>query len=105
MKKTLRISFSLCFVLLLSFSVQAQQLKVSGVVRDTSGNGVPAVTITIKGQASAKALTDSKGLYSINVPNNKSVLVFTSVGFMPTEKKVGDHTNIDVSLTPGTGNV
>ena len=105
MKKTLRISFSLCFVLLLSFSVQAQQLKVSGVVRDTSGNGVPAVTITIKGQASAKALTDSKGLYSINVPNNKSVLVFTSVGFMPTEKKVGDHTNIDVSLTPGTSNL
>ena len=107
MKKTLRIVFSLLFLLLstASFRAVAQQIKVSGVVKDTSGNGVPAVTITIKGQTSAKSITDSKGQYTINVPNAKSVLVFTSVGFMPTEKKVGDHTNIDVSMVPGTSNL
>ena len=107
MKKTLRIVFSLFIVLFVmsQANVNAQQIKVSGIVKDTAGIGIPGVSIAIKGQATIGGITDAKGHYSINVPNAKSTLVFTSVGFMTTESKVGNHTNIDVNLTPGTSNL
>ncbi len=107
MKKTVFVVLSLFIVLFFtsSLSVYAQQVKVSGFVRDTAGLGVPGVSVAIKGQGNIGAITDAKGHYSINVPNAKTVLVFTSVGFMNTEVKVGNHTNIDVNLTPGTSNL
>ena len=106
MKKTLRIVISLFFVLLLSFSsrLQAQQLKVSGYVRDTTGLGLPGIEVKLKGVATTVALTDEKGHYSVNVPNGKSVLIFSGL-HMLAEEKVGNRTNIDVSLTPGSSSL
>ena len=106
MKKTLRIVISLFFVLLLSFSsrLQAQQLKVSGYVRDTTGLGLPGIEVKVKGVATTVALTDEKGHYSVSVPNGKSVLIFSGL-HMLAEEKVGNRTNIDVSLTPGSSSL
>ena len=107
MKKTLCFIFSFSFFLISCFLVnaQAQTLKVSGVVKDSIGGGIPAVTVTIKGQTSASTLTDSKGFYTVTVPSAKTVLVFSSVGYLPAEAKVGNHTSIDIKLTAGTSNL
>jgi TonB-linked SusC/RagA family outer membrane protein len=87
--------FLLLFYLALSTGVLAQQRKLSGKV--TSGDSVlSAVTVTIKGTGTATQ-TDAKGAFSLNAPNNAS-LIFSSVGFVTQEVKTGNQATIDVQL-------
>ncbi len=105
-KRLLFVSVCCLFLLFLFSSVHAQQsLKVSGIVKDTSGVGVPGVSISIKGQTTICGITDNKGEYSVKVPSAKTILVFSSMGFMNAEEKVGNHTKIDVKLVAGTSNL
>ena len=69
----------LIFLQFFSLHVFAQQ-TVTGSVKDESGNALPGVTVSLKGQI-VTAKTDVDGTYSIKVPALKSVLVFTSIGF------------------------
>jgi len=106
MKITRCIVFSLFFLVLLSFNLkaQAQQLKVSGTVKDTTGLGLPGIEVKIKGLATTATVTDEKGHYSVSVPNGKAVLIFSGL-HMLAEEKVGNRTNIDVSLIPGSSSL
>ena len=106
MKKTSRIVFSFLFLFFFSFGVklQAQQLKVSGTVKDTTGLGLPGIEIKLKGLATTATVTDEKGHYSLTVPNGKAVLIFSGL-HMLAEEKVGNRTNIDVKLIPGSSNL
>lgn len=71
---------------------------VSGkVTDDVSKTGVPGVAVTIKG-TSIGQITDIDGMYSIVVPNNETVLVFSSLGYEEQEIVVGTRTNIDIVL-------
>ncbi|RYZ62925.1 MAG: SusC/RagA family TonB-linked outer membrane protein, partial [Chitinophagaceae bacterium] len=86
--------------LCISQSVLAQdtgRIPVSGVVRDSSGVGMPMVTITEKGTQNVTT-TGNDGSFSMSVANARSVLVITSIGYMPQEVTVGTQTNITVSL-------
>jgi TonB-dependent starch-binding outer membrane protein SusC len=47
-----------------SFSVLAQDITVSGKVSDKSGDGLPGVTVQLKGSSKGVA-TDMNGSYSI----------------------------------------
>ena len=108
MKKKRLVIITVCSLFLLLFfsNAQAQEsLKVTGVVKDSSGSGLPGVSITLKGKNTVCGLTDNKGEYSVKVPSAKSVLIFTSMGFMSAEEKVGNHTKIDVKLVAGTSNL
>lgn len=75
MKKRL-IIFSLA---LLSFSWANAQISVSGKVTDSTGEILPGVSVVIKG-TSVGAVTNFDGEYSINVPNNESILQFRFLG-------------------------
>ncbi len=87
--------FLLLFYLALSTGILAQQRKLSGKV--TSGDSVlTAVTVTVKGTGTATQ-TDATGAFSINAPNNAS-LIFSSVGFVTQEVKTGNQPSIDVQL-------
>ncbi|NTS42321.1 TonB-dependent receptor [Flavisolibacter sp. BT320] len=86
--------------LCISQAVSAQdtgRIPVSGVVRDSSGAGMPMVTITEKGTQNVTT-TGTDGSFSMTVANARSVLVITSIGYMPQEVTVGTQTNITVSL-------
>lgn len=86
-------------LLLVSFtglSLHAQQIIVTGQVKDSSGP-LPGVTVLVKGTQSGIA-TDLDGNYSLSVPSAESILVFSSVGYEPKEIKVGNKTVIDVMM-------
>ncbi len=70
---------------------------VTGKVTDESGSPIASATVNVKG-ASAATVTSFKGEFSINVPDEKSVLVFSAVGYQSAEVRVGTKKHITVVL-------
>lgn len=73
-----------------------QEVKVSGKVRGAGGEGIPAVTVKIKGSSVATA-TGADGSYSITAPDG-ATLVFSSVGYVSQEVAIGGRTEINIVL-------
>lgn len=87
-----------CLVALFcSVTTTFAQSIVKGTVRDASGEALPGVTVTVKGQKGAGAVTDGEGGFSINASGNAQ-LVFTYVGMKPQTVSVGNRKQISVSL-------
>ena len=77
----------------------AQELVVTGAVTQKSdGSSIPGATITVKGTKNA-TLTNKLGDFSIKVPSQKSVLVFSFVGMNKEEREVGNLSVINVAMT------
>lgn len=74
-----------------------QNLRITGVVKDTSGEPMIGVTVMVKG-AGTGAITDIDGNYSVSVPGSKSVLTFSFVGYTTKEVTVGNQKTINVTL-------
>lgn len=72
-------------------------IVVSGEVKDADGVTLPGVSVKIKG-TTLGTTTDATGHYSIRVPDNTSILVFTYIGFESQEVTVGSRTSIDIRL-------
>jgi TonB-dependent SusC/RagA subfamily outer membrane receptor len=66
---------------------------------DENGNGFPGVNILVKG-TSIGAVTDINGNYTIAVPDNGTVLVFSFVGYSSQEISVGNQTVVNLTLLP-----
>ncbi|WP_195547201.1 SusC/RagA family TonB-linked outer membrane protein [Bacteroides intestinalis] len=78
-----------------------QPVKVTGKVIDNTNEGVPGVNVSVKG-GSLGTITDIDGNYKIDVPNSKSVLVFSFIGYEKQEIAVGNKTVINVTLKDDT---
>ena len=75
-------------------------ITVTGKVISTEdGEGLPGVNVILKG-TSTGTVTDVDGSYSLEVPDENAVLVFSSVGFVDEEVLVGNQTTINISLVP-----
>jgi len=79
------------------FSQNNDRISVTGTVRDSSGAGLANVTVIERGTKNATSTT-ADGVFSINVANTKSVLIFSSVGYAQQDVRVGNQTNIIVNL-------
>ena len=95
MKKRL-LGFMLLF-LVASVSVMAQQTLSGRVTTSTDGAPLPGVSVLVKGTTTGLS-TDSEGRYTITVPNESSVIVFSFIGFVTQEIVVGNRSIIDVVL-------
>jgi TonB-linked SusC/RagA family outer membrane protein len=74
-----------------------QNVTVAGRVTDAKGEGLPGVTVLVKGTAIGTA-TGADGSFSLSVPEN-SVLVFSSVGYGRQEVSVsGATTTLSIAL-------
>lgn len=73
-------------------------IAVKGRVTDTKGEPLPGATIQIKG-TSRVSIADENGNYTISVPDNSAILVFSYIGYQSREMKVDAQTVINVSLT------
>ena len=95
------ISKKFLFLLLILFSgiiVSAQnKLHVEGVVKDDMDSSLANCSVTIKG-TSAGTTTDAKGFFTLEVPNSKSVLVISYVGYRTQEIIVGKTTEFTIRL-------
>ena len=74
------------------------QRTVSGTVKDKStGEGMPGVAVLIENTTKG-VFTDIVGKYSISVPGDDAVLVYSMVGFSSQRIVVGTQTSINVDL-------
>ena len=103
MRQKLLNVFLVCLLCLTSTAaaLAQQTIKVTGKVIDSTNEGVPGVNVQVKG-GSLGTITDVDGNYKIDVPNSKSVLVFSFIGYETQEVSVGNKTVINVSLKDDT---
>lgn len=71
-----------------SLNAQAQKIQVKGNLVDGTGEPLIGATVKVKGNASVGAVTDFDGNFSISVPSENSILVFTYVGMKTKEVKL-----------------
>ncbi len=74
-----------------------EELTITGKVTDSEGKPLPSATVMIKGTFKG-ITTNADGEYSITVPDSKTILVFSYVGFAKQEVLVGNKTSINVTL-------
>ena len=104
----------LVIILLLSGNIQSmfadnvalitqQQVTATGVVLDEAGEPLPMVNILLKGSSPiVGTTTTSEGTFSINVPSQSSVLVFSYIGFTSQEITVGAGRNLSIVMVEDT---
>ena len=90
-----RIFMLLCMLLISTISFS--QIIVKGTVTGEDSFGVPGANVLVKGTTSG-TITDMDGNYSISVPSEKSVLIYSFVGMSTQEKTVGKQKVINVVL-------
>jgi TonB-linked SusC/RagA family outer membrane protein len=74
---------------------------VKGTLTDEAGNAIPGVNVLVKG-TTVGTVTDAGGNFSINVPDENAVLVFSFIGYETKEVAVNAQSVIAVSLAPDT---
>jgi len=83
-----------------SIEVIIQGITITGnVTSGDDGTGLPGVNVVIRGSTTG-TVTDVDGNYKIDVPDESSVLVFSTVGYVTEEVTVGTSGVIDVVLSP-----
>ena len=81
--------------------VWAQTRTITGkITSKDDGNAMPGVNIILKGTQRGSS-SNATGNFSIEVPNDNSVLVFSFVGYKTLEIPVVSRSIIDVNLEPG----
>lgn len=75
------------------------QFIVTGKIIDNKGQPLPGVSVIVK-ETKTTTVSAVDGSYSITVPDEKAVLLFSSVGFVPKQVKVGNKKIINVQLSP-----
>ena len=89
------------FALLLSLSASAQGKKISGKVFSAEKNPLTGVTVQVK-DATIYTTTSEDGSFSVNIPGERAVLIFTSVGFETKEVAATADAPVEVILTDDT---
>lgn len=89
----------LLVILLLCFSMTTfAQKKITGKISDSeSKSGLPGASIQVKG-TNKGTTSNNEGVYSLEVANG-ATLIFSSLGFSPTEVVVSSQSVINISLT------
>lgn len=80
-------------------SAYSQHIVTGKVTTDDKTEGIPGVNILLKGTFDG-TISDMDGKYSIEVPYDSSVIVFSFIGYNTEEYEVGKQTTIDVIMIP-----
>jgi TonB-linked SusC/RagA family outer membrane protein len=102
-KITAIIFIFLCYSFMLHANVPSlnevlqTKISISGAVKDVTGEVLIGVNIQVKGTSTGTS-TDINGEYRIEVPDGDAVLVFSYIGYLSQEIKVGNNRNITVTL-------
>ncbi len=80
--------------------LSAQDRTITGTVTSKhDGSKIPGVNVLLKGTLTA-TVTGADGSYTIKVPGNNAVLVFSFIGYVTQEVNVGKQVNVNVNLSP-----
>jgi hypothetical protein len=86
-------------LLLVSLSASAQERTVTGKVTDEKDQGLPGVSVTVKGSTRGSN-ADAEGNYSLTAVKDGDILVFSSIGYVKQELGVGSRSVVDVKMVP-----
>ena len=79
--------------------VWAQDRRVTGkVTAAEDGVPLPGVNVVVKG-TSLGTVTNTEGVYALNVPSESTTLIFSFIGLITQEIEIGDRTVIDLQMS------
>jgi hypothetical protein len=84
-------------MLLYAVSTVAQDRKVTGKVVGVDNQGIPGVSIVIKGTRTGTT-SDANGNFSINSKSSNDVLQLSGIGYKAKEVNLAGQTSINVTL-------
>lgn len=88
----------LCLTLTMSFTLMAQQRRITGTVKDNKDeSAMIGVNIMEKGTMNG-TVTDIDGHFVLNVTTNNPVLVFSSIGYKTLEVIVGNRSSMNIMM-------
>jgi TonB-linked SusC/RagA family outer membrane protein len=82
---------------LLTMSVAAQQKAITGKVTDKSGSPIPGVSIVVK-ETVIGTVTDMDGKFSLSIPANSQVLLFSFIGMQSVAETIGNKSVINIVM-------
>ncbi|MCF0052109.1 TonB-dependent receptor [Dyadobacter sp. LJ53] len=74
---------------------------LKGTVKDEKGEGLPGVSVVIQGTTRG-SITDEKGAFQLEVPDEGATLVFSFVGYVQQQVKLGNESTLDIKLLSDT---
>lgn len=91
----------LLLLALSGFSTQSfsQEKKITGFIFDENNNPMKGATVSVK-DSKILTSTDAKGSFSITMPQGKTILVISFIGYETEEYTTGNETAITINLKP-----
>lgn len=80
-------------------TLEAQDVQITGRVVGENGDGLPGVNIQIKSTVRGTS-SDVNGNYKLTVPDDGATLVFSYIGYLSQEVRVGTQKTINITLIP-----
>jgi TonB-linked SusC/RagA family outer membrane protein len=81
---------------LIAFSQEGK--KITGTVTSAEGESLPGVNILVK-NTNIGTVTDINGNYTITLPDENNILIFSFIGYVKQEVEVGGRTVLNVVLS------
>jgi TonB-linked SusC/RagA family outer membrane protein len=81
--------------------IAEQKRQISGTVKDNKGGTLPGVSIVVKGTTTG-IITDGNGQFTLSIPADAKILLFSFVGMKTQEIAVGGKSNFNVVLEEET---
>lgn len=97
LKELARKAISTLFLSMLCLVTFAQGDQVSGVVKDATGEALIGANVLVKGTTNG-TITDFDGKFSLSDVKSDDILVFSYIGCISQEIKVGNQKKFDVTL-------
>jgi TonB-linked SusC/RagA family outer membrane protein len=92
------------FLLFASLPASAQDRTVTGKVTDENDQGLPGVSVTVKGTTRGTN-ANSEGNFTLPGVKDSDILVFSSIGYLKQELSVGNRSTMDVKMAPDAANL
>jgi hypothetical protein len=97
-----RFLFVLSLLMFAGFSLFAQGEEITGSVTNAEdGSPLPGVSVVVQG-TTIGTVTDFEGNYTITVPDDQVILIFSFVGMTTQEVALEGRSVVDVLLEPST---
>lgn len=99
MKNKCKLILSICFFL--SFTLYGQERTITGSVTDIQNESLPGVTIQVKNSHTG-TITGMDGEFSIQVPDDHAVLIFSFIGYKTQELPINGKQILKIKMQEDT---